>query len=187
MGMPQQEFVDYYEALQVSPSADVDTIQRIYRILAQRFHPDQRDTGDTDRFRDITEAYRVLSDPEKRAAYDVRHRQRRQVNWKIFDQSSAAPGVECEQRKREGILALLYRKRCAMPHQPQLTLRELEDLLAVPKEHLEFSLWYLKENHYLTRSDNAMYAITTKGVDAAEQFLRRSPIVTPLLAAPSTA
>ena len=64
---------DYYEALQISPNADPDTIQRVFRLLAQRFHPDNQETGNESRFRLLHEAYVTLNDPEKRAQYDVRH------------------------------------------------------------------------------------------------------------------
>jgi hypothetical protein len=50
-----------------------------------------------------------------------------------------------------------------------LNLHELEDLLGCPREHLEFSLWYLKENGFVARLDNGRIAVTAKGVDWAEQ------------------
>src|SRR6185437_7658177 len=129
-------FVDYYETLQVSHSADLDTIHRIYRILAQRFHPDNQETGNSETFRQLTEAYQALGDPEKRAAYDVRYREARRVHWQVFDQSTAFQGVDAERRKREGVLSLLYRKRVMQPEQPAMNLKELEDVLGVPKEHM---------------------------------------------------
>lgn len=161
-------FADYYEVLQISPNAEPETIHRVFRILAQRYHPDNPETGDADTFRVISEAYTTLNDPERRAAYDVRHRDARRLTWKIFDQTNAAQGMESERRKRQGILALLYRKRLAQPDQPGMSLKEFEDLLGVPKEHLEFSLWYLKENQYVHRTDNGRHSITIQGVDAAE-------------------
>ncbi len=176
-------FVDYYEALQISPNADQETVHRVYRLLAQRFHPDNRETGSVETFRLITEAYSALSEPEKRAAYDVTHREARRLTWKIFDQTSAAQGFESERRKRQGILCLLYRKRLLSPENPTLTLKDFEDLLGVPKEHLEFSLWYLKENQYVQRSDNGRHSITIKGVDAAEEMSERRPEPLQLLSA----
>ena len=59
--------VDYYEFLQISPNADVDTIHRVYRFLAARFHPDNPASGDAERFRLLTTAYDVLSDRVRRA------------------------------------------------------------------------------------------------------------------------
>ena len=43
--MANNNGADYYEVLQVSPNADLDTIHRVYRLLAQRFHPDNRESG----------------------------------------------------------------------------------------------------------------------------------------------
>ena len=48
-------------------------------------------------------------------------------------------------------------------------IRALEDLLGVPREHLEFSLWYLRENALVVRGDSMRYAITAKGCDLVEQ------------------
>jgi len=61
-------FIDLYEILQVSANADPDTIHRVFRILAQRWHPDNSETGSEEAFRQLTEAHTTLSDPERRAA-----------------------------------------------------------------------------------------------------------------------
>ena len=73
--MPEPKSLDHYETLQISPSAEPDTIHRVYRLLAQRFHPDNGETGNATRFRLVCEAYEVLSDPERRAQYDAVHEQ----------------------------------------------------------------------------------------------------------------
>lgn len=159
---------DYYEVLQISPNADPDMIHRVYRLLAQRFHPDNTDTGDEAAFRKIMDAYKTLSDPEKRAAYDVNLHTYRQMRWKIFDQKLALNSKMAEKSKRRGILDLLYNARRQQPATPTMTLHELEDLLGCPREHLEFSLWYLKENALIARGDNGRLMITAKGVDWAE-------------------
>jgi DnaJ domain len=65
---------DLYEAMQLSPNADADTIARVYRMLAFRYHPDNAETGNSEMFIRLSEAHRVLSDPEKRASYDARRR-----------------------------------------------------------------------------------------------------------------
>jgi curved DNA-binding protein CbpA len=176
-------FIDHYEALQISHNADTDTIHRVYRILAQRLHPDNHETGNTESFQILTESYRVLSDPEKRASYDVQHCEARRLRWQIFDQSTSFQGVDAERRKREGVLSLLYRKRVMQPDQPALLLKELEELLGVPREHLEFALWFLKESQLVQRTDNGRHIITLKGAEAAEGFLERKSETLPRLTA----
>jgi len=165
---PVEPVTDYYEVLQVNPKADPETIHRVYRILAQRFHPDNTETGSSEIFRSILEAYRVLSDPERRAAYDVNFHLSRQLRWRVFAQGEAAAGKSAEKAKRRGVLDVLYTARVNQPNQPAVSLHELEDLLGCPREHLEFSLWYLKENGLLTRTDAGRYSITAKGVEQAE-------------------
>ena len=71
-------------------------------------------------------------------------------------------GKLAEKAKRKGVLDLLYTKRCNEPEKPTLNLHELEDLLGCPREHLEFSLWYLKENGLVVRMDNGRFAVTAK-------------------------
>lgn len=62
---------DYYESLGVPRTASADDIKRAFRRLAMQYHPDRnKEPGAEEKFKEINEAYEVLSDPEKRAAYD---------------------------------------------------------------------------------------------------------------------
>lgn len=66
------EFKDYYKTLGVERSADEKAIKTAYRKLARKYHPDvAKDKAAVGRFQEITEAYEVLSDPEKRRRYDT--------------------------------------------------------------------------------------------------------------------
>jgi curved DNA-binding protein len=153
-------FVDYYEVLQISPNADQETVHRVYRVQAQRFHPDNQETGNAATFRSLSDAYQILSDPQKRADYDAQHRHSRPPN--------PTSTLADEHRKRHEILNILYRKRLAQPDQPAMGLRDLLEHLGMPREQLEFSLWYLKEGGYLLRTDSARHSITLKGVELIE-------------------
>src|SRR3954452_9505762 len=62
---------DHYDALGVSRTASTEEIQRAYHKLARQYHPDvNRDPGAEERFKEISEAYSVLSDPDTRRRYD---------------------------------------------------------------------------------------------------------------------
>ena len=64
-------FKDYYETLGVARDASQDDVKRAYRRLARKFHPDvSKEANAESRFKEVGEAYEVLKDPEKRAAYD---------------------------------------------------------------------------------------------------------------------
>ena len=163
------EFEDYYEILQISPNAQLETIQRVYRLLALHYHPDNKETGDVEMFNRVLEAYKVLSDPERRAAYDIEHRTSTGQRWKVFDQTSAVQGMEGEKRKRMAILSLLCTKRINDPRSPALNVFELETFTGCPREHLELSLWYLRESGRITRTDNGKFALTAKGFETLEE------------------
>lgn len=63
---------DFYDALGVSRTASQEEIQRAYRTLARKYHPDvNKDPGAEDRFKEVSEAYQVLSDPQTRRRYDA--------------------------------------------------------------------------------------------------------------------
>ena len=179
------EGADHYETLQVSSKADMDTIHRIFRILAQRYHPDNLETGSDAAFRALMAAYAVLSDPEKRAAYDVRRNQKKELRWKIFDGPDSTVGIEAEQRKRAGILSILYTKRLRQPHSPEVAIKELEDLLGCPSEHLEFGIWFLRELGWIVRTDSGRCTITVAGAKEAEILAAESaPETVPRLMLP---
>ena len=171
--MPVEEPVDYYEVLQVNASADPETIDRVYRMLAQRFHPDNQQTGDESRFRTLLEAYTVLRDPEKRASYDVLHQQRRQDRWRLVASGAQSENdFEMEQIVRLTVLEALYTKRRLEPANPGIFFREFERLIGKPREHLEFTIWFLQQKKFVAQGDNSQLVLTIEGAEYLEQTYR---------------
>lgn len=164
--MPQdRDVADHYEALQLSPNATADTVERVYRLLAKRYHPDNQTTGDAQKFAEVHTAFQVLSDPQRRAAYDVIYTEMRSEQWKILDQGSAGDDREQDRRIFHGILSLLYIARRRNPRAGGLGSIALERMLGCPQEHLEFPLWYLRERGWVTVLDTGQLAITVEGID----------------------
>src|SRR6266850_13701 len=101
MAAANEAFVDYYEMLRVSPGAEVESIQRVHRALAARYHPDNTETGNLERFLKINEAFKVLS----------------------------------------------------------------------AREHLMFTIWYLKAKRFVAQDDRSSLMITAEGIDFMEANL----------------
>jgi len=158
-------FIDYYEVLQLSPNANSETVERVYRLLAKRYHPDNQATGDADKFTEIREAYEVLTNPDKRASYDLNYDDNRSRVWQIFDDASAGEGPENDRRMFHGILSLLYAARRRDVRNPGIGTMFLGRMLGCPGEHLDFPIWYLKQRKWVEILENGQLAITVDGVD----------------------
>ena len=173
--MKPETFVDYYELLQLSPNADHAAIHVMHYHLTEKYHPDNKETGDVQKHRAILQAYKVLGGSESRAQYDLGYYKHQNSTSSSFQKHPAARaveaegGVEMERARRQGILFLLYQKRMKEMTKPNLTMRDFEAMLGCPKETLEFTIWYLKENDYLRPGDNGTYAISVKGVESYER------------------
>ena len=158
-------FVDYYDVLQLSPNADQETIDRVYRLLAKRYHPDNHATGNPDKFRLAAEAHRILSDPEQRAAFDVTCEENRASVLKTVDETSNVDTFAGDQRTFEGILSLLYISRRRDAQKGGMGIVQLERLLGCPAQHLEFHTWYLRQKGWIEYLENGQLTITANGVD----------------------
>ena len=185
VSLPPEQSTDYYEFLQISPKAEPATIHRVYRFLASRFHPDNPETGDPEKFVLLNRAYAVLSDPQQRADYDSTREVHRSQPIPVFESSEFVNGIEGEVNRRLGVLYLLYTKRRTNPDNPRVSLMDLERWMAFPREYLDFATWYLRNKKYITMEDNSDFALTALGVDYVEANAGKNPILRKLLNAGS--
>ena len=122
--MSETPLVDHYEVLQLSQNADSDTLERVFRLMAKRYHPDNPDSGNEDTFREVHEAYEVLTDPARRAAFDVQYDKHKSMQWQVFDQEakvkSVHAGLECAiiGNKYEGMDMISFGPDLRDPHSP---------------------------------------------------------------------
>jgi curved DNA-binding protein CbpA len=165
----------YYQILQVDSNAHQTIIRYAYRFLAAMFHPDNGETGDAEKFKVISEAWRTLQDSAKRAAYDA----------SVGLQAATAPGgaMAGAQQTRAGmpnipkaglawnevelrlaILQVLMEARRKKPQTGGASARMLMDCLNVELGEIEYVLWYLREKNFIMRTE-AAFMITIQGVD----------------------
>src|ERR1700674_3708466 len=157
-------FVDYYEMLRVSPSAEIESIQRVHRALAARYHPDNLETGDLERFLLVNEAFKVLSDPERRNEFDSNYKSKKENPLPVFLTKEFTEGVDGEINRRMGLLCLLYTQRRANQVTPALSVLEIEQMMSIPREHLTFTIWYLKAKRFIQQDDRSSLLITSEGI-----------------------
>ncbi|MDE3195162.1 MAG: DnaJ domain-containing protein, partial [Acidobacteriota bacterium] len=157
---------DHYEALGIGPGADDETIERVYRTLEGRYHPENPRSGDEESYRRINEAWETLSDPARRAAYDtLREHTNRSSRFRLrgrefFD------GIRGEQLRRLAVLFLCYRQ--AASELPGLTVLDLEQATGCTREELGSALWYLREKKWVRFGEFSEYTITGEGFDVVE-------------------
>jgi hypothetical protein len=173
--------VDYYELLQISPSAQLSTIHRVYRFLAALYHPDNPEKGDSEKFLLLQQAFNTLSDPERRAEYDLARHNAEAQSTPMSESIDFMDGVQGEMNRRLALLSLLYRWRRTSPHTPEVSLAEAESRMGFPRDYLDFTIWYLKSKKYITVGDNSALALTALGVDYVESNSSSIPVLHKLL------
>ena len=159
---------DYYEILRVAPHADEETIERVYRTLADRFHPDNPGTGDADTFLRLMEAYETLSNQASRANYNALRRESRGSTRFWLQGRDFFEGVKGRQNRRLGVLCLLYRERITNHESQGHTILDLEQLTGCAREEVTSALWYLCEKQWAKTGEFTAYSITAEGFDFVE-------------------
>ncbi|MDP2999295.1 MAG: DnaJ domain-containing protein [Bryobacterales bacterium] len=175
------KFQDHYSVLGVEPKSDSEVIHRAYSALAARFHPDNELTRDKARFAAVTLAYEVLSDPEARAVFDAIRRSPGHESAPQFGGTKFFDAIVSEAARRMVILCVLYDRRQQKPFTPSLAVRQLEVMLTVSLEEMNFTLWYLKQRGLVKADDTSSLLITVEGMDYLEKNLPSIDTILPFL------
>lgn len=131
---------DYYYLLGVSRQAQLEDIKKAYRRLASKFHPDtnQGDTWFTERFKELQEAYEILSDVSSRANYDM------QLHASVGSSYQRYTSDEEETQRREE--QINFKEEVLRRKQEELAIKEAELKRELEEVHLWYSKWYNRFN-----------------------------------------
>lgn len=162
-------FVDYYDILQVSPDCDAKTLESAYHSLAKAYHPDHSGSEETTKFNEVTAAYRILRNAQKRAQYDSLYANHRRNEWFEF-RSNADIGIDdtaaiSDADDHARMLMFLYKHRRENSQNAGVVGFYLQDLLKCSDERFDFHKWYLKEKGFISITEHGTLAITVQGVD----------------------
>jgi hypothetical protein len=175
------KFQDHYALLAIEPTADSETIQAAYAKLAQKYHPDNTETGDKTKFDAANQAYEVLSDPGLRAAFDQVKGVDREGGKPKFTGAEFFEALEQSAGLRAAILCILYDRRRVKSFKPSLSMRHLDAMVHVTGEALNFALWYLKKRSFVIYDDKSAMEITVEGMDFLEQNRPSPELVMPFI------
>ncbi len=165
----EQDFVDYYEILQVKPDCDPRTLEVVYHHLAKLHHPDHSEGSDIDKFQRVLEAYRVLKDPDRRSQYDEvyfarRGRQPPNAGLGAVSGINSKTAVS-DAEAHEKILLLLYKNRREDAENAGVVEWLLKETIDCQDDLFEFHIWYLKSKGFIELTEKGTLAITIAGVD----------------------
>ena len=164
------DFINHYETLEVSASASFETVERVFRYLAQRYHPDSAEHGDIQKFAQIAEAYEVLGDLEKRAKFDIELAQQKVAEVELVE---GAGTIGDDTADRHRLLSLFYAQRRKDIKNPGLGINTVEQLMGIPVEVLDFHVWFFREKGWIQREEGGAISITADGVEKLEASAER--------------
>jgi len=159
------DFINHYDTLEVSTGASFETIERVFRYLAKRYHPDASEHGDIQKFSQIAEAYHVLSDPTKRASFDVECDKQRASEVEIV---KGAGSISDDTADRHKLLSLFYAQRRRSIKNPGMGMNTVEQMMGIPVEVLDFHVWFFREKGWIQREEGGAISITADGVEKLE-------------------
>jgi curved DNA-binding protein CbpA len=157
------KFQDHYIVLGVEPNADSAAIQAAYAKLTEKH------AGDKGKLDTLTQAFEVLSDPALRESFDQVKGVDKEGGNPKFSGAEFFDALEQSAGLRAAVLCILYDRMRVKSFKPSLSMRNLEGMLHVKGEALNFGLWYLKKRGFVFNDDKSSLAITVEGMDYLEQ------------------
>ncbi len=91
---------------------------------------------------------------------------------RLWAEEDFVAGIDGEANRRLGILCLLYNRRRSNPDRPGISVLEFESVMSLPREHLIFTLWYLKDCELIRQDETSNFVITGRGVDHVRRICR---------------
>ena len=177
------KFQDHYEVLGVDPNSDSDTIQKIYAKLAQKYHPNNSETGNQEKFDAVNLAYETLADPLLRREFDRVKGINREESKPAFSGLEFFDALGRERDLRAALLCVLYDRRRTKPFTPSLSMRHIEAIIDATTEELTSALWYLKKRALVASDDKSSLQITVDGMDFLESNKPKADAVMPFIKA----
>jgi len=153
---------DYHQLIRAGVEGDSEQVDRLYRALAFRYHPDNRETGNSEVFLRIRDVYRIVSisqtlKPEAQIA-----KPSQDFSWR--------EGLRGMKDDCVSVLGVLCRRRMDDYRNAAVSQNELESLTRMTADQLGFILWYLGEKGAVTMSAGSSdYAISATGVEMLER------------------
>ena len=185
ISIPPKQFTNWYEVLGVASTASGDDLSRAQQLLVAKFRPENKETGDPRRLQEVKAAFGVLSHADRRKAFDQELRARQpEPSGPAFLTKEFADELDAEIKRRLGVLCLLYNQRKKDPIYPGLSVSQLEEQMATPREELEFCFWYLKQKRLAIADDRSVLTILCEGIDFIEENLPRQSNAQKLLQPP---
>jgi hypothetical protein len=175
------KFQDHYALLGLDPKSDSDTIALAYAKASEKYHPNNPDTGNQEKFDAVSLAFEVLADPILRREFDklkgvsLETGPPKFSGLAFFDALGRGTGL------RLALLCVLYDRRRNRPFTPSLSMRHVENILQSTEAELNFVLWYLKQRGLVGSDDKSSLQITVEGMDFLENNHPAVELVMPFI------
>jgi hypothetical protein len=181
------KFQDHYAILGIDPKSDMDRLLVAYTKVSEKYHPDNPETGDQEKFDAVAMAFEVLSDPALRREFDKLKGVDKDDGQPRFSGLPFFEALGRETRLRVAMLCVLYDRRRTKPFTPSMSMRQLENSLNTTEVELYFALWYLKQKELAGQDDKSSLLITVQGMDFLETHRPEPDSVMPFIKAAALA